>query len=965
MNHPTARAAKSKKSHGRRSGLKPFANGRHWSTREEIVEVLNILFRSGQVVELRIPNHPRSNATTAGYFDDFDELAAAAASYSETAPGIYVTLNEINPALLARKNNRVEEWIKQTTSDGDVIRRRWLPLDFDPKRPSGIPATDAEHETAQHRARECRKWLDGLGLPLPVVGDSGNGAHLLVPIDLPNDDESKRLVERCLQAVNFHFSDEVVEVDTKVYNAARIWKLYGTLNAKGDGAENRPHRKSRIRWVPKRIVPATKEQLEALAALAPAAEATAAEVSSPGTGFNLPEWISRHNLAVAKEGPWSNGYRWILAVCPWDSGHTDRSAYIVQFSNGAIAAGCQHNGCAGKKWQDLRNLVEPGWREPRQPGKGATRRPRGDAERSAGTVKTPGDDDRPEIVITTEEREVNDKAVAALGREPGVFQRGRALVRVTHDASPATKGIRRPITPRIEALPQPSLRETMAAVADWVKPKATKTGVVLEPATPPAPSVAAVYNRGYWPGVRYLEAVVDYPVLKPDGTILLRPGYDADTGLLLEWHGGDLAIPEQPSRQDAEKARDDLLEVVKDFPFEKESHKGAWLAGLETPLARFAYTGPSPLHLVDANTRGSGKGLLMHCIARIITGKDFTIATYTPDENELRKRITSIALEGDRLVLFDNVSGEFGNAVLDAALTATSWRDRYLGFNRMAEAPLFTTWYATGNNVTPGADTARRICHIRLEAPQEHPELRKDFKHPELLEWVGENRRRLLAAALTILRAYCVAGKPDMELPAWGSFEGWSRLVRSAVVWVGLPDPGETRMLFQERADVEADNMAALLKNWHHLDPLGHGLTAAEVIYKLYKQEKPQDRGAIVLEAEHDLCEAIEALIGRPDGRALGNTLRTYRRRIFAGRFIDRAGKRGGVVKWRVYGADEFNSGAGKPPKPPKLPDGESVRGGLGGLGGQFTPKPRRPAAPAADRTKHRQAKKARGPGPN
>src|SRR5262249_4519507 len=153
---------------------------------------------------------------------------------------------------------------------------------------------------------------------------------------------------------------------------------------------------------------------------------------------------------------------------------------------------------------------------------------------------------------------------------------------------------------------------------------------------------------------------------------------------------------------------------------------------------------------------------------------------------------------------------------------------RLLGGNRMVAAPLYMAWYATGNNVLIAADTARRVCHVRLESPDERPEERDGFRHPDLLAWVGENRGRLLAAALTILRAYRAAGRPDQSLPAWGSFEGWSRLVRSAVIWVGLPDPGETRLLLQESADVTAEWMGVLLGCWERMDAARRGLTAAE-----------------------------------------------------------------------------------------------------------------------------------------
>ncbi len=397
-------------------------------------------------------------------------------------------------------------------------------------------------------------------------------------------------------------------------------------------------------------------------------------------------------------------------------------------------------------------------------------------------------DDRPRIVITTDERLVNDQAVAALSRDNSIYQCGGTLVRVIRGVSPAAHGVRRPFAPSIEQLPPALLRECLAASARWFSLRETRGATVEKPDRPRPWCVAAVHARADWPGIRHLEAVVEYPVLRPDGSILSRPGYDPDTGLLLEPAGAVLEIPDRPTRGDVIAAMDALLEVVADFPFQHDIHRAAWLAALLTPLARFAFDGPAPLFLVDANVRAAGKGLLLNCISRIITGESFTVTTYTGDEDELRKRITSLVLAGDRLVLFDNLEGKFSNAVLDAALTGTAWKDRVLGGNRMAEAPLYMTWYATGNNVAVAADTARRICHIRLESPNEKPEERNNFRHSDLLTWVGENRNRLLKAALTILRAYCAAGRPDQHLPAWGSFEGWSRLVRSAVVWVGLPE---------------------------------------------------------------------------------------------------------------------------------------------------------------------------------
>jgi hypothetical protein len=199
------------------------------------------------VAELRAFKGKR---TASGYFDDHDALAREAERLDKERYQVYVTLNEVNPDLLARAANRVKEYPKSTTSDNDIVWRRWLPLDFDPVRPSDVSSTEEEKKAAELRAREVREYLREQSWPDPVVGDSGNGFHLLFRIDLPNTQESRDLVKSVLEALAFRFDDERVKVDTGVHNAARIWKLYGTVARKGDFVQNRPHRRSTVLRVP-------------------------------------------------------------------------------------------------------------------------------------------------------------------------------------------------------------------------------------------------------------------------------------------------------------------------------------------------------------------------------------------------------------------------------------------------------------------------------------------------------------------------------------------------------------------------------------------------------------------------------------------------------------------------------------------------------------------------------------------
>jgi hypothetical protein len=218
---------------------------------EEIERAIGLLYDPGDVVELRVLKAKKAK-TVSGYFDGAHraDLIEAAEHWSGKAPGVYVTLNPVDPTVMARYYNHAETFANETTKDNEILRRRWLPIDFDPKRPSGISSTDAEHQAALDRARDCRDYLQEQGFPEPIFADSGNGAHLLYRIDLPNEQEGTALVKRILDFLADRFSDSVVDVDRKVFNAARIWKLYGTLSAKGDHTQDRPHRIARILEVP-------------------------------------------------------------------------------------------------------------------------------------------------------------------------------------------------------------------------------------------------------------------------------------------------------------------------------------------------------------------------------------------------------------------------------------------------------------------------------------------------------------------------------------------------------------------------------------------------------------------------------------------------------------------------------------------------------------------------------------------
>jgi predicted P-loop ATPase len=342
----------------------------------EIHSALLVLLAPGGVHELRVPN--AHYGTNAGYFDcyNWENLASRAAEWSGHWPAIYFTLNPVNPALLSRAQNRTKCRVKETTKDADIVCRRWLPLDFDPRIPAGISSTDAEHASALAKAQECKAWLTLQGWPLPLAGDSGNGANLLYRIELPNDEPSRVLVERVLAALAQKFTDAQTEIDTAVGNAARIWKIYGTMACKGDSSPERPHRVSRLLEIPAEIQTVTQEQLESVPALIPEAAPKKITGKSHSTALDVAAWLAKHGIALESQAPWKGGTKYILATCPLNPEHT-KTAFVVQFPDGGLDAGCLHDPCSLEGWKALREIYEPtpAWQEQLQRTKSGELKP--------------------------------------------------------------------------------------------------------------------------------------------------------------------------------------------------------------------------------------------------------------------------------------------------------------------------------------------------------------------------------------------------------------------------------------------------------------------------------------------------------------------------------------------------------------------------------------------------------------
>ena len=325
-----------------------------------ILAALAVLFEPDQVIELRAIHTKGRKRTDAGYFDSahWPLLANNAVRLSNNGVSVYITLNTVDPQLLGRFNNRIQEFATATTSDQQIIRRRWLLIDLDPVRPSLTSATDLQLEAAHIKAQIIFKHLRGRGWSDPLVAKSGNGYHLLYAIDIPNDDDSTTLIKSVLIELAKRFDDALIKVDRSVFNAARICKLYGTVANKGDNTPSAPWRLSALLKTPARVL-VTEDQLRMLSTVAPLPIAPIAPISRVTTNqnFTLEDFFARHGVTYAVDIH-DGSERFKLATCPFNPEHINGEAAVFRETTGRLGFKCQHASCSDKNWKAVRELMD-------------------------------------------------------------------------------------------------------------------------------------------------------------------------------------------------------------------------------------------------------------------------------------------------------------------------------------------------------------------------------------------------------------------------------------------------------------------------------------------------------------------------------------------------------------------------------------------------------------------------------
>ena len=325
--------------------------------KKQVYQWFDIMKNGNDLVEIRLIG---TNKTASGYFSNPDTLIQEIEPYTDSY-NIYFTLNTINPACYGREQkDKIVLRPKNTTQDSEILCRNYVLIDLDPKRPSGVCSTKEEATKAHEKGKEVIKFLMDNGFYEPLVVFSSSGIHIYLKCALLNNEENTKLVKRFLNAISMLFSDDDVDCDTSVYNAARISRLIGSYSCKGANNDaTRPQRKCRFLSIPDEIKVNEKEYFVKIANMYPEDIKPTRENNYTVERFDLESFLQKHNIEVTKVENVAGGKKYVLKHCCFNPAHTGKDAVIFQRDTGEIAYHCFHSSCQQYSWRDVRLMYEP------------------------------------------------------------------------------------------------------------------------------------------------------------------------------------------------------------------------------------------------------------------------------------------------------------------------------------------------------------------------------------------------------------------------------------------------------------------------------------------------------------------------------------------------------------------------------------------------------------------------------
>jgi putative DNA primase/helicase len=389
------------------------------------------------------------------------------------------------------------------------------------------------------------------------------------------------------------------------------------------------------------------------------------------------------------------------------------------------------------------------------------------------------------VIVRTGERHLAADAGLAALQDCGApfYQRDKDLVRVLPIKLKLSDGTDVHV-PAVVPVTRPMLARALGQSANWRKYNHKHKLVSIEPPMAVADQILGMI--GEWP-FPPLRGVIATQTMRHDGTLLTRPGYDPATGFVLFEPPPMPPIPDQPSKVDALEALALLNELLSEFVFADDDNvsRSAAISMIMTLVLRGAMD-VAPMHAITKPEAGTGGSYLQDLAAAIAIGKRCPVISLTANDEENEKRLAAAALAQQPVVAIDNVSSLLMGDFLCQLIERPDLQCRRLGGSELTNIVNSACVLSNGNNLTIGADAVRRVIQIALDANIENPETRTFTRNP--VAEVLADRGRYVHAVLIIARAYRVAGMPDCQPPR-PSFERWSDIVRSPLVWLEWPDP--------------------------------------------------------------------------------------------------------------------------------------------------------------------------------
>lgn len=400
------------------------------------------------------------------------------------------------------------------------------------------------------------------------------------------------------------------------------------------------------------------------------------------------------------------------------------------------------------------------------------------------------------------------RTLLAANIPPSVFVRDAELVRIIEDE----RGI-----VSIQDLGYSGTRNALTKCAKWVKvTKSKNSSEVTEIPHPPKDVVEHFIAEKAWPGLPPIIAVTKAPVLAKSGHLSVTPGYCPESKFYI-------ATRQQPPvyEGNVKSAVDFIMqEVLGDFLFTSNADRAHALALMLFPMVRPAFDGPSPLHMIEAPERGSGKSKLARICLMPTAGDNISGTPGTRDEEEWRKKITAVLRAGQPYVLLDNLTHKLESASLDNVLTSTEWEDRVLQQSRMIKLPNFCAWVATANNAELSRDITDRTVSIFIDTGTERPRERTGptagttWRHTDLEAWVTQNRPLIVSALCKIVTHWVDEGKPEYKGSLMGSFEGWRKTVGGILETAGVDGFLGNIHVLRNRVDEDHVAWSSFMYRW-------------------------------------------------------------------------------------------------------------------------------------------------------